>query len=177
MSKKFIVVFINSNNIIKCCNVTCPYSIPNRALFIEPYTGDFSLSYRNLVLEYYLSFNNKEHILEVGEKYKNCSLKSNLELTDTREIKNTHSEIIEESKKTFDAPKLELESGRVVYLIDEGFHVGVILNVGTELSYMLMITGNNLWNNKSRLISKDEFGLLGMPQKKEFIFCSGLSIQ
>lgn len=35
---------------------------------------------------------------------------------------------------------------------------------------MLMITGNNLWNNKSRLISKDEFGLLGMPQKKNSYF-------
>lgn len=63
-----------------------------------------------------------------------------------------------------------VKTGDVIDYIDNGVHAALVLFRGTRKSFLLFATTNPAWNPRARLLTIEEYVLLGYPQRKPTYF-------
>ncbi len=173
---RYIAIVLNTHGEIKLSSGGIKNNktgIPKRAVYIYLYNENIldptyeerkliynaNLIREELILKDFYIYNSNKYLDELNDFY----FANN---NDHSDLKRNYPDIIKDEPIIDD----NLNPGDVVYLIDGGFHTALILRVDVYKSYLLMITSNDLWNKKSRKITKDEFNLLGIPQRKQSYF-------
>ncbi len=173
-SAKFAAVVLNKNLSIRVCTGTCSQGIPKKALLVEFYEGDYGQAHNENTINYFKKFNDNIDLVNVAEEYfpdyceealNDIKEFSSIKIEDNSNAQKL-SNVIKLKDYIQEAPVNKLVAGQIVHFIDSDYHLGLLLTVGTKKSYMLMVTSSDNWNGRSRRITKDEFSLLGMPQRK-----------